>query len=350
MRQPHSRRRRGTIAVAAVVSVAVAVGVVLAATLGGRLTDEGGPGAGTVYDLGVVQLQGDLDTSTKVHLPPGVLDVSVGHPTKVASLVEGAPDIEAGDRRYLGVTWIRDGPWTEADAPLDITLTVDGEESDLEETSVDDVSGDLCCAPVGGIVVVIPDESSEVTLRLDYDEEVQTVDLGSGEVEHSDIVAPLYADHPDELAGSCQPVRSPWRRGVDHEHGVCFAGEQAYGGERLEISPYDPELGWVDEPGAVWVRVPVEIRLDATNEIDGHDTDYWIASLHAELDGRRPVETRDVDRGARDHTRSAVFVFRSTTAPQRLRIVPGIRYALWVDRRDPDRTDSVGRPFSLQFR
>ncbi len=301
-----------------------------------RAAGEEGPAVGTFLQSGAGSLH-SADLSYRVELPSGTLVVRTGHPVQDISRHEpDAAVIETGDRRYLPVAWQLRPASVLAAQPsgeqFEVALVVGADRYDLaadESELADGASGAGVVAAKAGYVVV-PDDPERVALEVTYDGESQRIDLAKGRVEPG-IAEPLYGDVTPPVTSTCDAVPARLR--------VALGDQVECRIQQVVVTPYDPELGWVED-GGTWVRVPVLVEAWSLRFFDGgrrgYDAD--VRSVRVTVDGQEPVAVRsrkDVrreDQGLR-HADGGLYVFRLDAAPEEITIATNV---VGVDQYDAD--------------
>ncbi|WP_157571622.1 hypothetical protein [Nocardioides alkalitolerans] len=253
-------------------------------------------------------------TTTRVMLPAGALDLTVGEPrdevpahqTATGETV-AAPD---GDV-VLGVGWRLQPTFADNGANfgtpgtyyddatartaerLRVRLRVGDETREVPVVAGPDDGREL--AVTGAAWLVVPAEGADAgTIEVEYDGLVQTLDLASGELD-ADVAAPLYAPYALPTRVACPTGElDPGLAGVLEVDAGCTA--------QLLPLPYVEGLGWAGA-GRTWVVVDLvtygdvtvvgrdfagvdEVRQDGTLTADG-DEAVVVPEAFVSADGPR---------------------------------------------------------------
>lgn len=298
--------------------VAGAVVLLLAAVFGIRTwLDKDAPEVGSTVGLSYVSGYGH---EVSFRLPGAEVKVEVG------SVLDSVPeepdadeDIEAGrGKAFLPIEW-QHSPSPQGRTPgasaLDepaqgheLAVVVDGEKHVvLDEKSAQQET-------MGRVAVVVPDgtEIGDITLELTFDGLTQVAHPDTGEVEESAAVL-LYDPEPPLSAGQgCWPDGEQRRFRMPIE---CEVGQ-------IDLLPWDPEHGWVEEPGEAWAYVPARVAAPTHYRFVPQDAFYIVGDgeVTALLDGNEPLGEVDPSSVNNGQFTDTTYVFPVSDKPSELEI------------------------------
>lgn len=321
--------RAGVLVVVAVIVVGILAGVW--GTHSARSKATPGVVPGYVVD-GIPGIVDDADRHGTVKLPVGDLEISAAKPVQKESDVSVPPpgkdddssdQTSAGSNRIVQVEWelSGSGPAIEAGGPayqFHVTLVSDGHRYALPVGSEDLDPPYETLSRQASWYVVVAGKGERLKAEVEYDGQVQTLDLSSGKV---DAGRATYLYDKSEQKPRSYPCRLLTRRQL-LRYGTDAATCSIEVGPPV---PYLAGLGWAD-PGEAWTVVDLDFRsygfvgpgrggsLREFRTVPG--------KLAVRVDGR--ARTRLLSRYQSafrfDGSLSATYVFRTSTAPKTLSV------------------------------
>lgn len=213
-------------------------------------------------------------TTTRVMLPAGALDLTVGDPldeVPAHQSASGDPVAAPDGQVVLGVGWrlqptfadnganfgtpgvYYDDAVTTTAERLRVRLVAGDETRDVPVVTGAEGGAELDVA--GAAWLVVPEEAAgSGTLEVTYDGLVQTVDLASGELD-AGVATPLYSPYPLPTLVACPTGASDVVAGLEVDAG-CRA--------QVLLLPYVDGLGWTAD-GRTWVVVDLVTYGEATS-------------------------------------------------------------------------------------
>ena len=292
---------------------------------------------GPTLETGRVQL---LDapaygTTYEVMLPSGRVELVVGPrtsalPGRYVDGSSGTDDVQAerGDS-LVPVSW-RLAPGTgtvpaDTAQPFELTVVAGGERYELgadKRGEGDEVEGSILSRDL--VVAVEGDaDPDDLSVEVTYDGQTQTVDVESGEID-AGAAAGLYENRSFATTDRCGQRAAP-ESGVTPTLVGCEVG-------LVTLTPYRPDLGWVDDADEAWAEVRVSLgfvnleRVSAGGGIDLRlvpaDTVEEVLLDGADADAGKLALVSATDGGAEGE-----LVFRVSEDPHVLTIERDLRLA-----------------------
>lgn len=317
-----STRGERSLAVAALVAVAVLVGA-LVTTVPAHASHV--LAAGDRVPLQSVVYNGDVH---ELLVPGSRVHVQVGQPVdEVDTVLVDLSGVEGGDRagrsddpvraadgtRLVPVSWsARPGTGGSAEiqeVPIEIRLVAGDRSVDLARGTPEALRSPSGETNLPSSLVGV-DEGAELSVEVEFDGGIQTLDMATGELD-TGVAEALYSPTPAIDPGCGEYTSRCHLSTVDHDaRWRVEPGEAAITTGNLAIHAYDVELGWAPQ-GQRWATTTVHTGSPsgAKNSAGDFRSIDTTGRLVITLDGDKPRRTSGLDEASGIGSRAGAVVF-----------------------------------------